>query len=91
MANAECSRPEDGWDGRCGRLVRGSLALPKIVVFTPILAAEPINRIGDPSGKVLKGVSVNLGRVGGEEYPGGAVAMEAGDFRRFGADLKGGH
>ena len=55
MANAECSRPEDGWGGRCGRLVGGSLALPKIAVFTPILAAEPIDRIGDPSGEVLMG------------------------------------
>ena len=55
MANAECPRPEDGWGGRYGRLVGGYSPSRKIDVFTPISAAEPIDRIGDPSGEVLMG------------------------------------
>ena len=43
--------------GGAGAVVdwEGALALPKISVFTPNLAAEPIDRIGDPSGEVLMG------------------------------------
>ena len=55
MANAECRMPEDGWGGRCGRLEGGLLALPKIIGFTPILLAGPIDLIGDSSDEVLKG------------------------------------
>ena len=55
MANAECRMPEDGRGGRIGRLEGVLIALPKIMVFTPILLVGPIDRIGDPSDEVLKG------------------------------------
>ena len=53
MANAECRRPEGGWGGRCGRLVGGTRPPEKKLKITPISAAEPIDRIGGPSGEVL--------------------------------------
>ena len=55
MANAESRRTEGGWGGRGGRLVGGVRALPKKLKITPISAAEPIDRLGDPSGEVLMG------------------------------------
>ena len=92
MANAECRMPEDDeWGGRCGRLEGGSLALPKNYCFHADFVGGTNRPDRRPIGRSLEGVSSNLGRVGGKDEPGGAVAMEAGDFRRFGAGLKGTH
>ena len=93
VLHGQCRLPkaEDGWGGRCGRLVGGLLALPKNCCFHANFGGKTNRPDRRPVGRSPEGVSLNLGWVGGMEKPGGAVAMEAGDFHRFGAGLKGRH
>ena len=54
MAKAACRMPKDGQGGRSDRLEGVLIVLPKIMVLMPILMAEPIDLIGDPSDDFLK-------------------------------------